>query len=68
MAFVYKAERRIVLADNEDVKNKIVGPGTYQMMSEINPPTKNSRSKPPFMTQTGRSGKAGFDVTNGRHS
>ena len=67
MAFVYKAERRTVLADNEDVKNKIVGPGTYEMMSEINPMAKNSRTKPPFMTQTGRSGKAGFGMTDGRH-
>ena len=69
MAFVYKAERRTVLADVTDVKNRVVGPGTYSAMFEINPSSKNSRTKPPFMTQTGRSGKAGgFEMTNGRHS
>ena len=31
MAFVYKAERRIVLADTEDAKNLNVGPGSYQV-------------------------------------
>ena len=69
MAFVYKAERKIVLADGEDVRNKLVGPGAYQLISDINPPIKNSRMKPPFMTQTGRSGKAGSEYkNNGRHS
>ena len=48
MAFVYKAERRIVLADNEDVRNKLIGPGAYQHLSQMNPPVKNMRARPPF--------------------
>ena len=30
MAFVYKAERKIVLADTEDAKNSNLGPASYQ--------------------------------------
>ena len=31
MAFVFKAERNIVLANTEDAKNKNLGPGSYQV-------------------------------------
>ena len=30
MAFLYKAERKIVLADTEDAKNSNLGPASYQ--------------------------------------
>ena len=33
MAFVYKAERKIVLADTEDARNLNLGPGAYQVVS-----------------------------------
>lgn len=29
MAFVYKAERKIVLAETEETKNLNIGPGSY---------------------------------------
>lgn len=32
MAFVYKAERNIVLDDGENTKNLGLGPGTYNMV------------------------------------
>lgn len=32
MAFVYKAERKIVLANTEDARNTNLGPGSYQVV------------------------------------
>lgn len=32
MAFVYKAERKIVLAETEDAKNINLGPGSYSVI------------------------------------
>jgi len=32
MAFVYKAERNIVLDDTEQTKNLNIGPGSYELV------------------------------------
>jgi len=56
MAFVYKAERNIVLTHTEEARNLNLGPGSYQVDKPILP--KNYGSRPPFLTQTGRTGKA----------
>ena len=37
MAFVFKAERNIVLSNTEDARNKNLGPGSYQAQK---PPVK----------------------------
>jgi len=62
MAFVYKAERNIVLSNTEDAKNQNLGPGSYEA---VKPGAKNYNSRPPFLTQVGRSGKS---EKNPRHS
>jgi hypothetical protein len=63
MAFVYKAERNIVLANTEGAKNLNLGPGSYAAQK---PSNRHHGSRPPFLTQTGRSGKASQPKT--RHS
>lgn len=55
MAFVYKAERNIVLDDTEQTKNLNIGPGSYEL---VKGQKSLYNSKPPFQTQTGRTGKA----------
>ena len=47
MAFVFKAERQIVLASTEGDKNLNLGPCSYQATKPV---SKHISSRPPFYT------------------